>query len=179
MLHHVLLEGGHARVLRGGGHWGVRHHGLAAGEEGVVGEGVVEGPWGCRRGRRVGSRCGNEVLIEVGGLRASHKRRRRVALEVARWGDIVPGVGRAGEVQVWRRNRLAEVHVDVSSRTGLGHTSKAPGDGVRGKGPYHVEPAAAERGQGAGLGGAGEGGLGHELGEDQGRWPGGGEGRHR
>jgi len=98
VLHHVLLEGGHARVLRGGGHRRVRHHGLAAGEEGVVGVGVVKRPRSCRRGRRVGSRCRNEVLIEVGGLRASNKRRRGVALEVARRGDVVPRTGRAWEV---------------------------------------------------------------------------------
>jgi len=61
VLHHVLLEGRHARVLGRGGHWGVR---LGAREEGVDGEGVVEGPWGCRRGRRVGRCSRNEVVIE-------------------------------------------------------------------------------------------------------------------
>ena len=89
MLHHVLLEGCHARVLGGGGHRGVRHYRLAAGEEGIVGEGVVEVPWSCGRGWRVGSRSRNEVVIKEGGLRTSHKRRRGIALEVARRGDVV------------------------------------------------------------------------------------------
>lgn len=62
MLHHVLLEGSQARELGRGGHWGVR---LAAGEEGVHGEGVVERPWGCGRSWRVWSRSRNEVVIEV------------------------------------------------------------------------------------------------------------------
>ena len=49
---------------------------------------------------------------------------------------------------------------------------------MRRQSPDHVEAAATERGDRASLGGARESGLRHQLGEHQGRGPGGGQSGH-